>query len=226
MDHVNGDGNDDDDHDNETGEYTPLVSRNIEFLQNLFANELVAHAFLQQSSLFERMKSTGWLSSRNQQPPKEEHQMSAKLHCLYGTPIFQAGRTRSAKSYPYACSKVYDLRQYTPNTKWGPFRDDATGRVDWEKVEAIHIVLGHNVLAKFPRVDIFDEIWATPFFGSFPQSFVPFKLPELGDLDARDPYGVTGSWYRVSLIDQTQDPQILGRIFHLGVADCYRLCLS
>ena len=174
-----------------------LISNNVEYLRDLFSNELAASTFLQQSSLFERMRSTAYLSPRGAHPPREEHQMSAKLHCLYGSPILKAGRTRSARSYPYACSRVYDLRQYTQRTKWGPFRDDDTGRVDWEKVEAIAIVLGKNMLTKWPRADVFDEIWDTPFHGSFPRSFVPRKMPELGDLDARDPYGVTGSWYRV-----------------------------
>lgn len=173
------------------------ISHNADYLRGLFSNKLAANVFLQQSSLFERMRSTAYISRRNAHPPREEHQMSAKMHCLYGSPILQAGRTRSTKSYPYACSRVYDLRQYTPRTRWGPFRDDDTDRVDWEKVEAISIVLGNNVKTQWPRAEIFDEIWDTPFFGSFPRSFVPSKLPELGDLDARDPYGVTGSWYRV-----------------------------
>ena len=175
------------------------VSNNVEFLRNLFENELAANVFMQQSSLFERMKTTGWFSVRHQQPPKEEHQMSAKLHCLFGRPMFKAGRTRSTRSYPYACSRVYDLRQYTQRTKWGPFRDDDTGRVDWEKVEAINIVLAKNVNSQWPQTDCFDEIWDTPFFGSFPKSFIPNNLPDLGDLDAKDPYGITGAWYRVSL---------------------------
>ena len=172
----------------------PPASQNIRYLQALFSNELAVDVFLQQSSLFERMRSTAHIS----RPPREEHQMSAKLHCLYGRPILQARRTLFARSHPYACSRVYDLRQYTPRTKWGPFRDDDSGRVDWEKVEAISIVLAKNVRNQWPQAEILDEIWDTPFFGSFPRSFVPTTEPELGDLDARDPYGVTGSWYRVS----------------------------
>ena len=176
------------------------VSQNIGYLQTLFSTDLAANAFLQQSSLFERMRTTAYTSRRSaHHPPREEHQMSAKMHCLYGSPILQAGRTRSTRSYPYACSRVYDLRQYTPRTKWGPFRDDDTGRVDWEKLEAIGIVLGKNIKTQWPRADIFDDIWETPFFGSFPRSFVPSREAELGDLDAQDPYGVTGSWYRVSI---------------------------
>lgn len=182
------------------GDRDPPASQNIHYLQALFSNELAAGVFLQQSSLFERMRTTAYISRRDAHPRREEHQMSAKLHCLYGRPILQAGRTRSARSYPYACSRVYDLRQYTPRTKWGPFRDDDSGRVDWEKIEAISIVLAKNVRTQWPQADILDEIWDTPFFGSFPRSFVPTTEPELGDLDARDPYGVTGSWYRVSLL--------------------------
>jgi hypothetical protein len=101
-------------------------------------------------------------------------------------------------TYPYACSRVYDMRQHTQLTKWGPFRNDTTDRVDWEKVEAISIVLGKNIRGLWGSAGLFDDIWDTPFFGSFPGSFVPVKEPEMGDLDREDPYGIAGSWYRVS----------------------------
>ncbi|KAK7218511.1 hypothetical protein V2G26_006514 [Clonostachys chloroleuca] len=54
-----------------------------------------------------------------------------------------------------------------------------------------------NISTMCPRTDIFDEIWDTPFFGSFAHSYVPTNLPTLSDLDAADPYGVTGTYYRV-----------------------------
>lgn len=95
---------------------------------------------------------------------------------------------------------MYDLRQYTTKTRWGPFRNDDTDRVDWEKVEAIWIVISKNVMSQWPQAEIFDEIFDTPFFGSFPRSFAFTASPELTDLDAQDPYGITGSWYRVSLL--------------------------
>lgn len=101
-------------------------------------------------------------------------------------------------TYPYACSRVYDMRQHTLLTKWGPFRNDRSGRVDWEKVEAISIVLGKNVKGLWGSAGVFDDIWDTPFFGSFPKSFVPIKEAKREELDEQDPYGVAGSWYRVS----------------------------
>lgn len=118
--------------------------------------------------------------------------------------MMQAGRTRSARTYPYACSKVYDLRQYTTRTRWGPFRDDDTGRVDWEKLEAVMIVLCKNITFRWPGADVFNDIFHNPFFGSFPHSFRyqsgEENVPDFGDaeLNERDPYGVTGYWYRVS----------------------------
>lgn len=100
---------------------------------------------------------------------------------------------------PYACSKVYDLRQYTENTKWGPFMDDSTDRVDWEKVEAIMIVIGANLrklgFTKFP---VCKNFWELPFAGTWPGSYKALPvLHEPEPLDLQDPYGVTGTWLRV-----------------------------
>ena len=47
--------------------------------------------------------------------------------------ILQLACRRSSRMYPFACSKVYDLRQYSARTMWGPFLDDCSMRVDWEK---------------------------------------------------------------------------------------------
>lgn len=101
------------------------------------------------------------------------------------------------KTYPYACSKVYDLRQFTQNTGWGPFKDDGTFNVDWEKVEAILIVLGHNIGARRHIAQIFANVWDSPFSGSFQNSFMAPPPRDITSLEARDPYGVTGTWYRV-----------------------------
>lgn len=177
-------------------------SANAAYLDVLFdQHEEGVQAFLQQSSLFDRMKRNTFQTASR--APRERHQMSAKLHCLYGSPIMQAGRTRSARTYPYACSKVYDLRQYTPRTKWGPFMDDDTGRVDWEKLEAITIVIAKNVVFRWPNAEVFEFIFGTNFYGSYPNSFAYQegceKQLDFGDkeLDEKDPYGVTGYWYRV-----------------------------
>lgn len=47
--------------------------------------------------------------------------------------------------HPYARSRVYDLRRYRAANFWGPFMDDGSGRIDWEKVQSIFIVLGYGL---------------------------------------------------------------------------------
>ncbi|EXJ61751.1 hypothetical protein A1O7_02181 [Cladophialophora yegresii CBS 114405] len=46
--------------------------------------------------------------------------------------------------HPWARSRVYDLRRYKESNMWGPFHDDGSGRIDWEKVQSIMIVLAYN----------------------------------------------------------------------------------
>lgn len=210
----------------------PDESLNIRLLSTCFADIQNVDALLCSSSLF------GRVGGEEQAPAATEElrQTSAKLHCMYGVPIdelpgrssfsisrpdiqiFPSSRTR-LKSRPllthtYARSKVYDLRQYTEATLWGPFRDDGTQRVDWEKVEAIMIVLGFNLRKFTERSDgRFPMIWDEPFVGATPNSYIsppPYtgpkeeldkdlvKIRELAlGLDAQDPYGVTGTWMRV-----------------------------
>ncbi|EAQ88248.1 hypothetical protein CHGG_04867 [Chaetomium globosum CBS 148.51] len=162
------------------------------------------------------------------QESREVFQMSAKLHCLYGWGLgfedgVRHGQTEGAAwrgrltfarhrggVYPLACSKVYDLREYTRGTKWGPFLDlgeeeDAEVRVDWEKVEAILVVLGGNIRCKgLERFPIFWHFWGKPFAGSWNGSYIPWSRDrekgeelEVKELDRLDPYGVAGSWLRV-----------------------------
>ncbi|KAF9881950.1 F-box domain-containing protein [Colletotrichum karsti] len=178
---------------NESG--THASSRNAAILARLFREEPARLAFLCRSFIFERARSERPL--RFPDMPKEEHQQSAKLHCLYGRPILNCGRTRSSRVYPYACSKVYDLRQYTPRTRWGPFMDDGSDRVDWEKVEAILIVLGSNIRAQNLTAKVFSNLWERPFAGSWARSYLPNPNRGIQDLDMKDPYGVAGTWLRV-----------------------------
>lgn len=118
-----------------------------------------------------------------------------------------------------ARAKVYDLREYTDGTLWGPFHDDGLQRVDWEKVEAVMVVLGYNLHLFAQRTDIFGPIWRTPWEGASPHSYTAPPKPvkdESADLTridspqddqpgpsreellaAQDPYGVTGTWRRV-----------------------------
>ncbi|KAJ1331749.1 F-box-like domain-containing protein [Microdochium nivale] len=125
--------------------------------------------------------------------PKNDHMRSAKLHCLYGKPIHfahpESRRTRHGRMRPFACSRVYDLRQYTTQTQWGPFMDDdGSGglRVDWEMVEAIMIVIGANLrnlgLETYP---IYKNFWATPFAGVWPNSYTGV-MPLLSNDDNDD----------------------------------------
>ncbi|KAI8158631.1 hypothetical protein K4K49_004576 [Colletotrichum sp. SAR 10_70] len=179
---------------NEAG--THAASRNAAFLARAFREEPARLAFLCRSFIFERARSEV-RPIRIPEKPKEAHQQSAKLHCLYGRPILNCGRTRSSRVYPYACSKVYDLRQYTPRTKWGPFMDDDTDRVDWEKVEAILIVLGSNISSQNLTAKVFSNLWERPFVGSWAGSYVPAPNRGIQDLDLKDPYGVAGTWLRV-----------------------------
>ena len=187
------------------------TSRNITFLSKYFAlRDENQDAFLCRSSLFERARPETSTAS----PPRtdDERQWSAKLHCLYGVPIECHGRTRSGWTYPYACSKVYDLRNYNDATLWGPFRNDGSGRVDWERLEAIMVVLGHNIQNFRNRAKgVLRPIWSKPFDGAYPKSFKsPVLTPpdtesdsivkeHVSSLEAQDPFGITGTWFRVSL---------------------------
>ncbi|KAM3453992.1 hypothetical protein NHJ6243_009004 [Beauveria neobassiana] len=190
---------------------THSASRNADFLRQLFgSSESTRAAFLERSFLFERVRCERPLAfprSGNDDAgaaaaaAAETHQRSARLHCLYGAPILNVGRLRSTRTYPFACSTVYDMRGHTERTGWGPFRDDGSGKVDWEKVEAVMVVLGYNIQSKRFVSKLFSDVWNTPFSGSWSQSFMqtPALSPahEPSSLELSDPYGVTGTWYRV-----------------------------
>ncbi|KAH8718950.1 hypothetical protein HC256_003574 [Beauveria bassiana] len=193
---------------------THSASRNADFLRQLFgSSESTRAAFLERSFLFERVRCERPLAfprSGNNDAgaaaaaaaaAAETHQRSARLHCLYGAPILNVGRLRSTRTYPFACSTVYDMRGHTERTGWGPFRDDGSGKVDWEKVEAVMVVLGYNIQSKRFVSKLFSDVWNTPFSGSWSQSFMqtPALSPahEPSSLELSDPYGVTGTWYRV-----------------------------
>jgi hypothetical protein len=173
---------------------------NVEFLAELFQRPANVESLLCASSLYERARRDGGGPTGT----KAEHQMSAKLHCLYGVPVLYRKRTEYRPVYPYATSKVYDLRQYTDKTFWGPFLDDGSQGVDWEKVEAIMVVLGHNLRTFSERSNgVFEPTWTKPFSGATPDSYRATFLPRIGaplaSLDFEDPYNVTGTWIRVSL---------------------------
>jgi len=174
-------------------------SINVQFLAELFQRPANVEHLLCASSLYVRARRDGG------GPPgtKAEHQMSAMLHCVFGVPVLYRKRTEYRPVYPYATSKVYDLRQYTDKTFWGPFLDDGSQGVDWEKMEAIMVVLGHNLRIFSERSNgVFKPTWTEPFSGATPDSYRAPSLPKLErplvSLDFDDPYNVTGTWMRVS----------------------------
>lgn len=140
-------------------------------------------------------------------PDEESRQLSAKLHCLFGIPSSSSLGRRVLGTYPYARSRVYDLRNYTDATKWGPYRDEGSMRVDWEMVESLMIILGYNSGLCCRRfVPRFEPPWNEVLEGVVPEMRAvrveeyPARLvyePEV-PLRLRDPFGVEGVWARVS----------------------------
>jgi hypothetical protein len=227
---------------------TDETSRNLQLLQTLFADTTNIDALLCSSALFGRISDDNQIPApteelrqmsaklhcmygvpideipgteeafsisrrSSQQQQQQQHQL-ALSSCTRGT------RPRPRLTHTFARSKVYDLRQYTDLTLWGPFRADGSQRVDWEKLEAVMIVLGYNLKEFTKRSDgRFPMIWDEPFVGATPQSFVSphrhslypkaeshrgeiedelLRIREVAsDLNALDPYGVTGTWMRV-----------------------------
>ncbi|EME78835.1 uncharacterized protein MYCFIDRAFT_98456, partial [Pseudocercospora fijiensis CIRAD86] len=189
-------------------------SKNMQWLEDAFRNPDNVDSFLCASSLFAPGRAGG--NDQMAAGTEELRQASAKLHCLYGTTVCTRSHSAGRTTHTYARSKVYDLREYTDATRWGPFMKDGSQRVDWEKVEAIMIVLGFNLRKFTDRSDgRFPIVWRDPWVGATPGSYK--SAPRIGDpsnhleeeegdykirelalsLDAMDPYGVTGSWMRV-----------------------------
>lgn len=153
-------------------------------------------------------------------------QLCAKLHCLYGVPIRSIMRDSTPSSrynlrynttpiHPYVRSRVYDLRQHTDGTFWGPFTDDGSLKVDWEKLESIMIILDHNMnlnrRGAGPFSDPVDDIPARDqaFAGAHPYSYLSksnnLPIEPILPLESQDPYNVTGTWMRVvCFLDYTE----------------------
>jgi hypothetical protein len=168
-------------------------------------------AFLCQSITFARSKHTD--PSPTSFPNR---QASAKLHVQYGTPIACPRRTKYNQAYPYAVSMVYDLRNYKDASFWGPYLPDGTASVDWEKMEAVMIVLGHNLrMFTEQKHSIFGprSIWREPWVGASPHSYEPISMKELqtpitpGGMV--DPYGIQGTWMRVSKFIHTRTRNVI-----------------
>ena len=176
-----------------------INSKNATLLTKLFNERTNKEAFFCQSTLWCRAKFSQW-------PPYmttfEERQASAHLHCLYGVPIVEPDRSSFSLPHPYACSIVYDLRNYTDDNFWGPFLENGTATVDWERLEAIMVDLAHNLKNFTESIGfMFKSLWTVPFNGVSPDSFRSTPLPGSSlpspPANALDPYNVTGSYMRV-----------------------------
>lgn len=174
-------------------------SKNVALLTRLFNDRINKEAFFCQSTLWSRAKVP---RRHSYSTTFEERQASAHLHCLYGVPILEPQRSSFSYPYPFACSIVYDLRNYTDGNFWGPFLDDGTAAVDWERLEAVMMVLGYN-LKQFTQLTggMFKPLWTVPFSGVSPESFFSLPLSNTAmpnpPANALDPYNVTGSYMRV-----------------------------
>ncbi|KAL9000691.1 MAG: hypothetical protein Q9169_000727 [Polycauliona sp. 2 TL-2023] len=151
------------------------------------------------------------------------HRLSAKLHCLYGVPVQRTRITEpdrsshqrrlcsgvNVKLHPFARSRVYDLRQHSESTLWGPFAEDGSQNVDWEKLEAIMMILDYNI-RNFTNKYVAHGSnlippWDRPFVGVTPHSLnlnqnpleASIERPPPLPIDLQDPYGASGTWMRV-----------------------------
>ena len=154
-------------------------------------------------------------------PPADSlkaRQLSAKMHVLYGVPYKDApclskdsprynlrSECRNLKAmHPFARSLVYDLRRYNEANLWGPFMDDYSQDADWEKLEALMVLLDYS-LKDYADAFEYDKTviprWDVPFAGASPHSFVSpsFTIPREPrlPLEAQDPYNITGTWRRI-----------------------------
>lgn len=78
--------------------------------------------------------------------------------------------------------------------------EDGSGCVDWERVEAIMVVLSYNLnmFENRERIDYGAE-WCKPFEGCGPNSYISKDGPraDISGLQAKDPYNITGTWHRI-----------------------------
>jgi hypothetical protein len=70
-------------------------------------------------------------------PESEDTSEDVRLQRLHNPrPVFDI--------HAWARSRVYDLRRYRTSNLWGPFTDDHTLRIDWEKLQAIMVIIAFN----------------------------------------------------------------------------------
>lgn len=198
-------------------EGTALLTK---ILGKQFDDEANKLAFLWRCSLFRDACQP--IVARYPQATPQEAELSARLAVYYGTSL-ESG-VEGFEVHPYARSRIYDLRRYTDQNGWGPFKDMKTGEVDWERVLAIMVDLGYNLrcvalalrelAAENMKLSPEQRHLSTrmdgaigghpeePFGGIAPYSFKSLPLHKTTteartELDDQDPYGVTGTWMRL-----------------------------
>ena len=178
-------------------------SSNVAFLTELMNRPDNQSQLMSRSSLFRNAGHFDVFPADTE----EERQLSAKLNVFYGVP-FEPSEEDVKKHvvnpiHPYARSRVYDLRRYKEGNLWGPFMDDGSHRVDWEKMQAVMVLLGYNLQVLSDRTDgQLSLVRDTPFEGLGANSYVSRSLTctqkaEPTPFDADDPYGVSGTWMRI-----------------------------
>ena len=118
--------------------------------------------------------------ARFDRPPRSD--AISRLHVLFG---LTKDEEHSRKSMAAARRLVYDMSLASPDTDYGPFHLDGSGKINWQLLEAITVVVGRNV-RQCARGVI-----------ELPKG-LSYALPYLTAIDENVPHdwaGVTGSWY-------------------------------
>ena len=113
---------------------------------------------------------------------EEEQCLTARLHTYYGLTKVDGKRMARVKSRAY----VYDMRNYHPDNKYGPFLADDT--VDWKHMQALHHVVSMHMVSL--KEDEEFEYAVFPLSLPYTQIVMPREDPEEKD----DWAGVNGYW--------------------------------
>ncbi|KAL8688042.1 MAG: hypothetical protein Q9218_005944 [Villophora microphyllina] len=203
----------------------PLLSRNLQLLREWFTQPAPGGELLCKSILYQWAANIPDLVALDDVGPPLNHeeldraatanqyplstcasQLSAKLHCLYGPDIdwsevgWRYYESKEMALHACARSRVYDRRQYHQGNMMGPFLDGSF-EPDWEKLEAIQIVLTvhlHQSVDPYNADDDIVDYWdVAPFRGLQLTPHIDPERPCGKSLDMQDPYGISGTWTRV-----------------------------
>ncbi|KIM40988.1 hypothetical protein M413DRAFT_72451 [Hebeloma cylindrosporum] len=112
-----------------------------------------------------------------------EQQLTARLHTYYGLTKVDGKRMARVKSRAY----VYDMRNYHPDNKYGPFLSD--GGVDWVHMQALHHVVSMHMVSLMEDEEF--EFAVFPLSLPYTQIVIPREVP---DEEKDDWAGVNGVW--------------------------------